>query len=345
MLVAINAVHVVPHSGLEDLFIRHLMPAMAQLPEPVSCFVLTDPVNHDTFEGVERRCVESGQARKAIEPALRSVLADSGADRLLTLPGNVPAATPCPVVPLMLNLRPLYQPRSFFSWWGEVRMKQVTRALQRAKAIVTPSDYARKVLLEKLSVPLDKAVVAQPGVDHLDGAARKATVEPPYLLSVGLGQAPEGLAALLTAFEALEDRIPHSLVVVGEPGENEPEISNERVVRIHQCPTDQRIGLYQHADLVVQADPDDVSGYLVLEAAFAGGRVMAPRGGAVAAVAPGVAISCDPGNTKAFASAILHALGESDEQCRSRVKAGKHIASEYTWQRCAGRVLTALKRA
>jgi glycosyltransferase involved in cell wall biosynthesis len=345
MKVAVNAVHLVPFSGLEDLYVRNAIPALGALPDAPECVLLTDPVNHETFEGFERVCVQPSHGRRGgIDGPLRQALAELQPGRVLTLPGNVPSSSPAPMLPLMLNLEPLEQPRGFFRWWGEVRMKHVHRAVHRAPAVVAPSAHARKRLLAEMDLPLDRAAVAPPGVDHLRPSPQPPSVEPPYLLSVGLGRIPRGVERLVAAFSALEDRIPHSLVIVGEPGESEPAEWAGRVVRIHQCPASQRVGLYQHADLVVQSDPEDVSGYLVLEAAYAGGRVMAPRGGAVAAVAPGVGISCDPGNIKAFASAILHALDESPEQRDSRVKAGRHIAAEYTWKRCAEKVATALKR-
>jgi glycosyltransferase involved in cell wall biosynthesis len=161
---------------------------------------------------------------------------------------------------------------------------------------------------------------------------------------VGSTHAFRNIPRFRNAFDVLKDEIPHNLVVAGAPGEAEPADWGPRVIRIESCPTTYLAGLYQHCDVFVQPGIHEGSGITVLEAMRAGAPVATSRTGGVPEVAGDTPIYFNPESLSSIVASIRWAIEESPEQRLSRVKYGRQVAAEYTWERCAWKTLSAFKR-
>ena len=117
------------------------------------------------------------------------------------------------------------------------------------------------------------------------------------------------------------------------------------MLRIHACPVAQLAGLYQHCAMYLSAATDDGCGVTVLEAMRAGARVVASRVGAIPEVAGDIPQYFDPNSGKSLLMAVRRVLDEEPEKRAERTRVGRHRAMDYTWENCALKMLSALRRA
>jgi len=343
----VNTIYLVPGSGEEDYFLRCLLHTFtAEYPE-IELVLFTDPVNDAAYAQWNRVCL-SGAERETrfshIESMLQQAVHDEGIDRLLTPLASAPTRCGCPTVPYIMEPEMLDIAAEGGPYWINRKRKDLVRAAENAAALIVPTEFARKRILKHLEIPLNKMVVARPGVNHAVTTPQPCTIETPYLLSVGPTHTHRNTERLLQAFERIANTIPHNLVVVGEPGQAEPSTWGPRVLRINRCPSDQLAGLYQHCDLVVCPLLEPCSGIPVLEAMYCGARVVAGKVGAIPEVARSAPFYCDPASVSSIVSTILYGLSEEESLRKQRIRSGKQIAGEYTWSRCAERVLIAFNR-
>lgn len=347
MRIGVNTIHLVPGSGEEDYFLRCLLRTLRAGYRDLEFVLFTDPLNDVSFSEWPRVCLQGADREvrfSNIEGMLRRAVADANVERLLTPFASAPVKCPVPTVPYIMEPELPDTSEGSGLGWTNRRPKDLSRAAEGASAIIVPTEFARRRILDTLQIPLNKMVVAHPGVDHAVTAPQPCTIEKPYILAVGPTYPRRNVELLLAAFERIRDKIPHSLVVVGEMGQAEPPVWGPRVLRIQRCPSEQLAGLYQHCELVVCPLLESCSGISVLEAMFCGARVVAGKIGAIPETARSAPIYCDPTRVTTLAGMILYAINEEDSQRQHRIRSGQQIAGEYTWARCAERVLIALKR-
>lgn len=347
MRIGVNCVHLAPKSGEADIFLRNTLRALRTGHPEIELILFTDPVNDPSYEGWERVCV-GGLGRESFfsraDSAFRRAVQSARIDRLLTPLATAPPKPPAAMTPFVMDLRVLDPAPSPHHWWGEVRPRDLRKAAARASTIIVPSEYARRRLLDGLSVPLERILVAVPGSDHVSGATRPCPVARPFLLSVCDPEDHDKIPALVQVYERVRGEIPHNLIIVGEPSELEPPDWGDGIMRIHSLPVEQLTGLYQNADLTICAVDKNGSGIKVLEALASGARVLVPRTGAIPDLARSAPIYCDPSSVPSMANALLHALEEPPEEHARRVRSGRQAVAEHTWARCADRVAAALRR-
>ncbi len=347
MRVGINAVHLVPDSGEDDLFLRLSIQAVHESYPEIEFVIFTDSINNESFDMFPRHMLdlEGWSARRSGGGhALRAAIKEEAIDVLFSPLGTAPEKAPCPVVPFVTELHPLQEAEGLGSWWRRGRFRELQRIIRKSKALVAPSEYARRRLLDWLGIPLDKVVVARPGGDHLPQGEFDSVAEPPFLLSVGQTNHYRQIDVLLQAVERLREQIPHTLVLVGQSGDAERNEWGSRVLRIHQCPREQLAGLYQHCDLVICPHHQDASAMAAIEALRAGAVLVAPRTGAIPEVARSVPTYFDPTGHVAMANAIRFGLEESANRRDYLRRAGQQATAERTWANCAERLVVALRR-
>lgn len=346
MRIGVNTIHLFPQRAEDDLFLRRVLPALREGHPEIELVLFTESGDEASFEGWNCYAVPvSGREGRmsALEAALNEAAEETHVDRLLTPLSAAPAKCPVAVVGLMVDLSTFETPEGTKPREDAAHVSRLKRAADNAATVAVPSEYARRRLLDCLAVPLNKSLVARPGVDHLTAAPQPPTVEKPYLL-VGHAPAPEVIQRVIDVLKRIEKRISHTLIVVGEASDNEPEDWGWRILRIHHCPADQLAGLYQHCDLALCIAQDDASAMAVLEAMQCGAPVVAAKTGAVPEVAHNVPFYCDPVNAASIAVTILHALDEEETQRVHRIRSGRQTAAEFTWTRCADRLYKALIR-
>jgi alpha-1,3-rhamnosyl/mannosyltransferase len=167
----------------------------------------------------------------------------------------------------------------------------------------------------------------------------------PYFLLVCNTYEYKNVKRILDAFEQLNPEFLHSLVIVGRSGDAEPEEWGPRIIRIEQCPAAYLAGLYQHSDVYVQPSLYEGSGVTVVEAMRAGTPVATSRTGGIPEFAGDTPIYFNPESVSSIVGAVRRAMEEDPQQRTNRVKFGKQVASEFTWERCAWKTLSAFKRA
>ncbi|HEO71693.1 MAG TPA: glycosyltransferase, partial [Candidatus Hydrogenedentes bacterium] len=103
--------------------------------------------------------------------------------------------------------------------------------------------------------------------------------------------------------------------------------------------------LYQHCDLFVCPSLYEGSGVAVLEAMRAGAPVATSRAGGIPEVAGDTPVYFNPESVGSIAAAIRRLVDEGPAERWRRTTFGRRIAAQYTWEQCAWKTVSALRRA
>ncbi|MFP4500391.1 MAG: glycosyltransferase [Candidatus Hydrogenedentota bacterium] len=252
-----------------------------------------------------------------------------------------PAAAPVPMSVYVLDTWPWEPPRE--SGIPPTSVRHARRACQEARAIVVPSEYTRRRCLELFDAPLDKMVVAPPGVSRHYAQPHESIVAPPYIIVLGATCPSQNHSRVLAACENLAGDIPHTLVVMGEACHAEPGAWPAHVVRIERCPNAQRAGLFQHAAAVVLPVLHEGSGIDALDVLCAGAVIIAPKVGAIPEVAGNAPVYYNHESAESLRRTLRRVLEEPPTTPAERQRSAKR-AIDYSWERCAWRVAAAFKK-
>lgn len=348
MLVGVNALTLdVRLGGGENRYLGRVLATMREVQPDTQFVVFTDPDNHDAFEGWQRECIDVAAKIGifgGVESQLDRAVRRAGVDLLFSSLWAAPSRVSVPLVIYAFDLRKFEEEYQRDNRRTAPNPKLAKRICTAAAAIVAPSEFIQRKFLEVLEIPLNKVIVAPPGVDPAFAQPNNCAIQEPFLLTVGSTHPFRNIPRFRNAFEVLKDEIPHNLVVAGAPGEAEPDDWGPRVIRIESCPITYLAGLYQHCDVFVQPGIHEGSGITVLEAMRAGASVVTSRTGGVPEVAGDSPIYFNPESLSSIVASIRWAIEESPEQRSNRVKYGRHVSAEYTWERCAWKTLSAFKR-
>ncbi len=335
MKIAFSAIGT--HGG-EAHFLRNSLSALSALRPGPEMLVLAPEDRVRDFRNVEVIPVASAAQ---VGPAAKK----AGADVLFaTMDGVAPDAG----LPLALNVMQLYDLRQNGhgkGLFGANPLKTAKLIASQARAVVVPSEFMKREALEVLGTTLERIVVAPLGVEDAFAEPHQTIVEKPYYLFVGRTTARKNLPVMLEAFRRVQDDVPHSLIVVGEPGEAEPSEWGPRVVRIDRVGTSQLAGLYQHADLVLSPSRYEGSGVLTLEALKAGARVAVGRIGGIPEAAGDAPIYIVPDNADSLAGAMRRAVTEATADRERRARLGKQLSTGWAWEKTARQLMTAFRKA
>jgi len=332
----------------EDVYLKQLLLTMHEVQENARFTILADRQNFDEFPGWERILVgpdsetrgHPGDTARSVEKAAKSVGADIVFSPLAT--ASLVGSYPC--VPYVLDVDEIERQNLNAGRRGTPKFREYKKVCSRMRAIVAPSEYMRKRLLEVLSVPINKCVVVYPGADRSFEEHQRSLTEPPFLVAGGdLG--PNGnMLSLRTAYRKVADDFPHNLVVMGRPTEDEPEDWGPRVMRVHQCPANVRAGLYQHSTAFISTSLNEGASVTLLEAIRAGVRPVIARMGGVEEIAGTVPIYYNRESEASLTAAIRRVLQETDAERKSGINFGKQRIAEFTWDKSAWKALRAFKR-
>jgi glycosyltransferase involved in cell wall biosynthesis len=198
-----------------------------------------------------------------------------------------------------------------------------------ANSAFTAADFA-----DSLDFPLDRVLVAHPGIGadfSADGPA--ADLGAPYILTVATLEPRKNLGTLVDAFALLADT-DLSLVVVGGQGWGEqPQLDRPGIVRLGYVSDQELARLYRGAQAVVYPSRFEGFGMPITEAMASGAPVVVSAHESMDEASGDAAVRADPESPQAIASAIREALVRRDEL---RAK-GIERARQFTW-RCTGEV-------
>jgi glycosyltransferase involved in cell wall biosynthesis len=230
-------------------------------------------------------------------------------------------------------------------------------ALSAATAVVATSGWARRWLLERYALPIDRVHVVEPGADIADVAA--GTTRGGQLLCVGAVTPVKGYDVLVAALAGVRDRAWH-LACVGaldvDPGfvgrvrgQAEETGIVDRVGFVGPLTRTDLERTYAEADLLVLASRVETYGMVVTEALAHGLPVVATNVGGVPEALgrapdgsrPGLLVR--PGDPLAFAAALRCWLDEPDRRVLLRRAAQARRPTLSGWSdttRRMSRVLT-----
>lgn len=226
---------------------------------------------------------------------------------------------------------------------GAPGFKNAKRACLTARHIIAPTEHVRRRCLELFEAPMEKIVVAPPGVSPALSKPTMSVVEKPY---IAMFFDPLTASLLHTVREAMnkrKDEFPQTQLIVGPTLPDEPESWGPRVVRIEQCPDSHLAGLYREADFFLYTGPDDGSGLRVLEAMAAGAPVLAAGSRGVMEVAGDAPIYFNGESLDAFFQSLKRILSEEPQLRAKRIHTGTQIAARFAWDKSMWKVLTTFK--
>jgi alpha-1,3-rhamnosyl/mannosyltransferase len=238
----------------------------------------------------------------------------------------------------------------------------VPDSLERARRIITISDFVRDEILEAFKVPADKVTVtplaAPPEFSRkvppaeLSNVTDKYGIDGEYFLAVGTLEPRKNLKTLLLAFAAARRQTTEQLVVVGGQGwlfEETQDLLRKlglgsRVIFTDYVPARELPALYAGAKLFVFPSFYEGFGIPILEAMAAGTPVICSNTSSLPEVGGTAALYFDPNDTEALKLALRRTL--ADDQLRARLaEAGREQAAGFTWQRTAELTLAAYRQA
>lgn len=338
MRVAINAVSMPPSlGGGEEHYLRRIAAEIAALHDGIEFVFLTDSANHESFADVTRHTV-----RRVSD--IPGALSEMDADVLFTPLDSAPPKSSCPMVILIMNLygeREQVKRRLF----GGSRDKGNRETAGRAAQVVVPSKFMQQEVMSKLGVPLNKIVLAPLGVDAAFGTPQRCIFEKPYFAMIARLIPRKNVPVVLDAFQRVSEEMPHNLLIVGQPTDDEPATWGPRIIRVDRLGTTQLAGALQSCEMLLVPSLYEGSGVVVQEGLRAGAIVACGRLGGIPEAAGSAPLYFDQTKPEALAKVMRRVVGESDAQRESRREAGKLLTVEVTWERCARQTLSAFRKA
>lgn len=215
---------------------------------------------------------------------------------------------------------------------------------RRADAILTISRFTRDELIRYTGVGRQQIYPIHLGVDEswFEVPSAGNPYGKPYLLYVGNIKPHKNLGALIKAFEALAEDIPHDLVLLGKregfiTGDSSSVLEARKLRgRVYFTGRVEDATLKQyvlHADALVFPSLYEGFGLPPVEAMAAGCPVISSNAASLPEICGDAVLYCDPYNPADIASKIRLLMG--DEELRSELRArGSVRARRFTWEAC-----------
>jgi len=283
---------------------------------------------------------------------------------LLHVQYTAPIGCSAPVVVSVHDVSFLEFPEYFTRYRRTQLRLTVKRTVERAAAVLTPSEFSRHAILQHYRIDPRKIVVAHNAVSSQfrpierrlarAGIEKKFGLRGPFVLTVGDLQPRKNHMGLLKAFEEAvraHPQLTHRLVFVGK----ETWYSKELHQAVAESSVSERVhftGFIDDAEVVqfygaceLFAFPSFYEGFglPILEAMACGRAVACSNTSAMPEVADAAAILFDPRSTREIARAIADVLLDPELRVRlERLSAQR--ASLFSWERAAQRTLEVYRR-
>ena len=350
MRIGVNTLFLIPTEvGGTEIHVRSILPAMRAEAPDAGLVVFTNEENHESFSEYERVLIPVKARSRVARVIAEQVTLPRAAKRAridaLYSPGyTCPLWSPCPQVVTIYDTQILDYPETFPWVSRTVQYALVRRGARRSGAVTTVSEFSKGRIVDCYGVDRSRIFVAHSALSGIFAVPQPCTEERPFLIYVAATYPHKNATRLINAYASIAGRIPHHLVLIGQPRAGEPP-SHPRVKRLHHIPYRELAGLVQAADLMVFPSLYEGFGRPVVEAQEAGTRVIAARAGSVPEIGGEAATYFDGTSEDAIAQAILDALYEPRDRRDWYIAAGKENAKRFTWPACARQTLAAIRLA
>lgn len=351
MRVGVSTLHTrhQPGESAADYFLRRLLGAARAVQSDVQFVVFTHEGNHDSFEGWDRLLV-SGPPGPSLLAARRQkadiagAMRQTNADAILAPLDSALGTLPAPQVLYSFELPPGETPSDNIARGGAGKKKAIARACGEARAVLTSSEYLRRYCLERFDIPIDRVVVTPAGVDPIFEEPRASMVDQPYFVLFQDSLTQHQTELICDVFRKRRSDFPHALLLAGPVCGPEPEDWGPNTLRVEQCPGQMLAGFYQNAAAFIYPGVRDGSGLRLLEALRAGTLVVAPHNEAFDEITGDTPFYYNGANMGSFIHTMRRVLDLSPEKRKQRIHLGQMLATKFTWEKSAWKLLAALRR-
>jgi len=175
----------------------------------------------------------------------------------------------------------------------------------------------------------------------------------PYILSVANTYPHKNIHSLVKAFGEIMSKVPHNLVLVGNPRLGESEVQAElnaipdkrRVIRLQRLSMQQLVPLYQGCDLFVFPSLYEGFGLPVLEAMLAGVPVLTTTKASIPEVGGDGVRYFDPSKTGDLHAKIIEVINMPKQEKSVLLGRAKEIAMGFCWKSTARQSLDIICKA
>jgi glycosyltransferase involved in cell wall biosynthesis len=347
------------HLTGNEVYIRNLLNEFAKLDrsDEFLAYVSKPEAPSHLSERIATRWVSENPYKRLAFDLPRGVREDR--PELLHVQYTGPLFTNVPLVVSVHDVSYLELP-DFFTWYRRKQLKlTVSRTVKHAAAVLTPSEFSRRAILNHYNLDEHKVVVVPNAVSAqfrpmdrraaLKALKQKFGVRGPFVLTVGDLQPRKNHLGLLKAFEEAvraHPQLPHQLVFVGKETWYSKDL--HRAVersgiggRVHFTgfvEDSDLVSFYAGCELFVFPSFYEGFGLPILEAMACGRAVACSNTTAMPEVADAAGILFDPRSTEEMTRAISDVL--LDAELRQRLeRLGAQRASLFSWERAAERTL------
>ncbi|HPO16815.1 MAG TPA: glycosyltransferase [Candidatus Hydrogenedentes bacterium] len=345
MLAGINTLQAESlNSSNEEHYLFRILDTIRGAQDNTRFVLFTHEGNHDRYEGWMRVRVKpygrGGLGWSNGDPGFAAAVRQAKVDVLLSLLEAAPVNSPVPTVLYTLGLS---------AWQDELNksgsaVKAAKRACAQARAILLPSEFMRRKCLELFESPLDKSIVAHPGVDAGLDTRQPSLLNAPYFMSFLDSATTAHLSEACADLKKRNNDFPYPLIIAGPPSDTEPLSWGENIIRVETYTPQVLASLYQHSAAFLYPAKYDGSGMRVIEALRAGATVVTPTGNAANELAGDIPFFYNPASAASMGQAIRWAIEQTPAQRKQRIQQGRTLAGKYSWEKTAWKLLAALKR-
>jgi alpha-1,3-rhamnosyl/mannosyltransferase len=263
--------------------------------------------------------------------------------------GTIPLIRTSRPILTIHDLQYLYYPEYFSTAKLAWLKLNVPRSAEQARLVLTPSEFSRRTVIERLNIDPSIVWVVPHGISPREGRGRAREIRETYdvperfFVYPAITYPHKNHLVLLEAFARIRKK--HSdvgLVLTGGRGSMETRIASavreldieDGVKRLGYVPARDLDALYHEAVAMTFPSRFEGFGAPILEAMSRECAVIAADATAIPEVVSDAGRLVSPDNAEDWAHAMADVL--EDEETRSRLaKAGAARAQEFTWQRAA----------
>jgi glycosyltransferase involved in cell wall biosynthesis len=263
--------------------------------------------------------------------------------------GTIPVLRTARPIVTIHDLQYLYYPEYFSTPKLTWLKLNVPRSAEQARLVITPSEFSRRTVIERLNIDPSIVWVVPHGISPREGRGQARAVRDTYdlpdrfFIYPAITYPHKNHLVLLEAFARVRKEHPDvGLVLTGGRGSMETRIAScvreldieDGVKRLGYVPGRDLDAMYHEAIAMTFPSRFEGFGAPILEAMTRGCPVIAADATAIPEVVSNAGRLVSPDNAEDWAEAMVELIDDSSAR-ETLADAGSARAREFTWQRAA----------